>query len=199
LVNGYTILGISDHAGASNMEAIIAALRREADLFRRHEPGIRVLAGVELTHVPPTSIPELARAARALGAEYVVVHGESPVEPVAAGTNAAAVRCDEVDILAHPGLLTPEDAAEAARRGIFLEVTSRGGHSLGNGGVVAVARAAGARLLLNSDAHAPRDLHTPGFARTVGLGAGLSEVELQTVMERNPLALLERIAGREGA
>lgn len=192
-VNGYTLLGISDHASASNMEMIISALRREVELFARHVPDIRVLVGVELTHVPPTSIAELARAAKVLGADYVNVHGESPVEPVPSGTNAAAVRCDDVDLLAHPGLLTVEDATEAARRGIFIEVTSRGGHSLGNGHVVAVGRQAGVSFLINSDSHAPHDLHTPDFARTVGLGAGFSEEELRQVMEHNPTAFLARL------
>lgn len=192
-VHGYTLLGISDHASASNLEYVIFSLRREADLFQQHDVDIRVLVGVELTHVPPTAIADLARQAKALGADYVNVHGESPVEPVPPGTNAAALRCDDVDLLAHPGLLTMEDAEEAARRGIFLEITSRGGHSLGNGHVVALARAAGARLLINSDSHAPRDLHTAAFVRTVGLGAGLTEDELQAVTQQHPLALLERI------
>jgi len=192
-VNGYTLLGISDHASASNIEMIVTALRREVDLFARYVPEIRVLVGVELTHVPPASIPELAQMAKALGADYVNVHGESPVEPVPPGTNAAAVRCPQVDLLAHPGLLTAEDAAEAAARGIFIEVTSRGGHSLGNGRVVAVGRQAGVKFLINSDTHTPRDLHTPAFARTVGLGAGFSEAELHEVMAHNPTLLLERI------
>ncbi len=52
-VNGYTLLGISDHASASNLEIIIPALRREVELFARFVPDIRVLVGVELTHVPP--------------------------------------------------------------------------------------------------------------------------------------------------
>ncbi len=197
-VKGYTLLGISDHASASNLEIIIPALRREAELFARFMPDIRVLVGVELTHVPPESIPELAREAKALGADYVNVHGESPVEPVPPGTNAAALRCDAVDLLAHPGLLTAEDAAAAAARGIFIEITSRGGHSLGNGRVVAVGRAAGVRFLINSDSHAPNDLHTPAFARTVGLGAGLSEAELAIVMEQNPLAFLARLERKCG-
>lgn len=192
-VNGYTLLGISDHASACNLEGIIPALRREVALFARCVPEIRVLVGVELTHVPPASIAELARAAKALGADYVNVHGESPVEPVAPGTNAAALHCDDVDLLAHPGLLSMEEAAEAAARGIFIEVTSRGGHSLGNGRVVAVGRAAGVRFLINSDSHAPHDLHTPAFARTVGLGAGLSEAELAIAMEHNPPAFLARL------
>lgn len=191
--NAYTLLGISDHASASNLEIVIPAVRREVELFRRYVDDIRVLVGVELTHVPPESIAELARQAKELGADYVVVHGESPVEPVAPGTNTAAVHCDDVDILAHPGLLAPEDAVEAARRGIFIEISSRGGHSLGNGRVVSVGRAAGVKWLINSDSHAPGDLHTPKFVRKVGVGAGLTDSELAEVMERNPHAMLKRL------
>jgi len=76
--------------------------------------GISVLAGVEITHVPPKLIPKLARMAREAGAEIVVVHGESPVEPVAPLTNLAAVECEDVDILAHPGFITEEEAKLAA-------------------------------------------------------------------------------------
>ncbi|HEX2950111.1 MAG TPA: histidinol phosphate phosphatase domain-containing protein [Armatimonadota bacterium] len=192
-VNGYTLLGISDHASASNLEILISSVRREVELFHRYVDDIRVLIGVELTHIPPASIPELARQAKTLGAQYVVVHGESPVEPVAPGTNAAAVRCDDVDILAHPGLLRMEDAIEAAQRGIFVEISSRGGHSLGNGRVVSVGRQAGVKFLINSDSHAPDDLHTPDFVQTVGFGAGLSAEEFITITQENPLFLLQRV------
>lgn len=195
-VNGYTVLGISDHASASNLETVISALGREVELFLRFLPDLRVLVGVELTHVPPASIDELAQQARELGADYVVVHGETPVEPVASGTNTAAVHSNYVDILAHPGLLTATDATEAARRGIFIEITSRGGHSLGNGHVVATGRHAGVKFLINSDTHSPGNLHTIEFARKVGLCAGLNEEELHTTMQENPQLLLSRIEVR---
>ena len=81
--------------------------------------GIKALVGVELTHVPAGAIGTLARRARTYGAEIVVVHGETIVEPVEAGTNRAAVNCPEVDILAHPGLITPEEAAAAKKNGSF--------------------------------------------------------------------------------
>jgi putative hydrolase len=109
----------------------------------------------------------------------VVVHGETVVEPVPAGTNRAAIEA-RVDVLAHPGLLTPEDAELAARNGVLLELSARGGHCLGNGRVAALARRAGAGLVVNSDAHASRDLIDEGMARKVGLGAGLDEDALAT-------------------
>ena len=48
--------------------------------------GITVLPGIELTHIPPAMIADAAREARSLGARIVVCHGETIVEPVAAGT-----------------------------------------------------------------------------------------------------------------
>ena len=54
----------------------------------------------------------------------IVVHGETLVEPVAPGTNRAAIEAD-IDILAHPGLITVEEAARARERGVFLELSAR--------------------------------------------------------------------------
>ncbi|MDL5503665.1 MAG: PHP domain-containing protein, partial [Candidatus Methanoperedens sp.] len=63
---------------------------------------IRIFSGVEITHVPPAKMPGLVKMARKLGAEVIVVHGETSVEPVPQGTNHSAVSLD-IDILAHPG------------------------------------------------------------------------------------------------
>lgn len=195
IVAGYTALGIADHCGAGTLRRVITEVRADAELAARHW-GFTILAGVELTHVPAASIADLAAWARELGASHVVVHGESPVEPVEPGTNLAAARCPDVDILAHPGLITPEIAAAAAANGVFLEVTAKEGHSLCNGQVVKVARATGAQLLLNSDTHLPHHILTPEFARRVALGAGLEEDELEQVLVTNPEALITRYRSR---
>jgi putative hydrolase len=118
---------------------------------------IELLAGVELTHVPPALIPDLVKKARDLGAQIVLVHGETIVEPVAAGTNHAAIM-GGVDILAHPGLITPQDAALAAEKNVCLEITTRKGHSLTNGHVLSLARQYKAALVINNDAHSGSDL-----------------------------------------
>jgi putative hydrolase len=196
-VAGYAAIAVTDHAGPGNLEAVLEALRRECEVVNRHWP-VRALPGVELTHVPAAALPDLARRARAAGAVVVAVHGETVVEPVEPGTNRAAVDCEEVDFLAHPGLLSPAEAARAAARGCFLEVSGRKGHGLANGHVVRTALAAGAPMLLNSDAHEPADLLSPSFARAVLLGAALPESELETVLVANPKVLLERAARQTG-
>jgi histidinol phosphatase-like PHP family hydrolase len=195
IVNGYSALGIADHAGASTLERVVAEVRRDAELAQRHW-GFTVLAGIELTHVPAASIAELAGLAKKIGADHVVVHGESPVEPVEEGTNLAAASCPDVDILAHPGLLSAEAAAAAAANGVYIEVTAKDGHSLGNGHVVRVAQAAGARLIVDSDSHVPGQILTEAHARRVALCAGLAESELETVLITNPQALLARAIER---
>ncbi len=190
-VVGYATLGIADHCGASTMERIIAEVRRDAELAARYW-GFQVLAGVELTHVPAASIAELAAEAKAFGADHVVVHGETPVEPVEPGTNLAAASCPDVDVLAHPGLLSPEAAEASVASGVFIEVTAKDGHSLGNGHVVRTALAAGAKMVVNSDTHLPGHILTEEFARRVALGAGLPEAELQRVLVEHPQELVAR-------
>ncbi|MFA7072148.1 MAG: histidinol phosphate phosphatase domain-containing protein, partial [Methanoculleus sp.] len=112
------------------------------------------------------------------------------MEPVAPGTNRAACTCDYVDVLGHPGLLSIEDALEAAKRGIALEITSRAGHNRTNGHVVRVAREAGCRLVVDSDTHAPSDLMSKEARWAVALGAGLTEAESREVLSQDIKRLL---------
>ena len=121
------------------------------------------------------------------------MHGETPVEPVEPGTNEAALRSDFVDVLAHPGLITYEEACLAAEKGIYLEVSARKGHSLANGHVVKTAKDAGASTVLDSDAHEPEDLLTLEMSQKVAKGAGLSDGEIQTLVETNPRRLLAKL------
>jgi histidinol phosphatase-like PHP family hydrolase len=180
-VNGYAVLGISDHVDMSNLDFVvprIAAVAREWNVAA--DTTVKAIPGAEITHVPPTLIGELVEKARGLGALYVVVHGETTAEPVAPGTNRAAIDAG-CDILAHPGLIAAADAEVAAKKGVLLEITSRQGHSRANGHVLQVARKTGAGVVINSDAHAPEDILTADDVETVGRGAGMSKAELSEV------------------
>ncbi|MDX9710477.1 MAG: histidinol phosphate phosphatase domain-containing protein [Trichloromonas sp.] len=176
-VAGYRALAITDHGDFSNLDLIIPRLSRIAQDLGK-SLGLAVIPGIELTHIPPSMIAEAAAEARSLGAKLVVLHGETIVEPVAPGTNRAAIEAG-VDILSHPGLLTAEEAALAAQGGVCLEITTRKGHSLTNGHVTKMALAAGARLVINNDAHAPGDLLSLEMTRKIALGAGLSEAQFE--------------------
>lgn len=191
-VLGNRLVAITDHADASNLEWVVNALQRASEEISRHIDDFELIPGVELTHVPPASIPELAREAKRLGAKVVVVHGETPVEPVEAGTNRAACDCAYVDILAHPGLVTMSDVLAAKDNGVFLELSYRGGHCLGNGHVARLAMEVGAQLLVDSDAHTVGDHLTPEMSLLVARGAGLSEADAEKVVFRNPEELIKR-------
>ena len=197
-VKGYAAIAITDHADGSNLASLLEKLLR----FRSTQSEdweVLFIPGVELTHVAPRSIARLARQAKELGAGLVVVHGETIVEPVAPGTNAAAVACPDVDILAHPGLISVDEARVAAANGVYLEITSRGGHSLTNGHVARVARQAGASLVVNTDTHSPGDMIDQETARLVAAGAGLDPAEVLAATVDCPWALVERAMGRLGA
>lgn len=174
---GYKGIAVTDHADPSNMLFILENIGRMIKKYG-HFFEIDVLPGVELTHVPPALIRELVPEAREAGAKVVVVHGETVVEPVARGTNLAAIEAG-VDILAHPGLITEEEAALAAEKGVMLEISTRKGHSLCNGLVAAMARKHGAKLVIDNDAHAPGDLIPLSLRKAVAYGAGLTPEEYE--------------------
>jgi histidinol phosphatase-like PHP family hydrolase len=192
-VMGYTAVAVTDHADSSNLDFIIPRIKAVA-LDLNQSQSVKVVPGVELTHVPPNLIRTLTRKARELGAVLVVVHGETPVEPVAPGTNRAALEAG-ADILAHPGLITREEAALAARKNVFLEISGRSGHSFANGHVAKMATEVGAKLVLNSDAHAPRDFMAPELMKRIVEGSGLPAGSWER-LQANSKNLLERVGYR---
>jgi putative hydrolase len=186
---GYKAMAITDHADPSNLELILENLGR----FCRAMAGAgsaEVHPGVEITHVPPSLIPFLVARSRELGAKVVVVHGETIVEPVPRGTNLAAIKA-KADILAHPGLLTEAEARLARKNGVFLEITARKGHSLTNGHVARLAMKTGARMIYNTDSHAPGDFTPWDTALRIIRGASLSERDAAR-MQDNSRQILER-------
>jgi histidinol phosphatase-like PHP family hydrolase len=182
-------LAITDHGDQSNIDLIIPRIAAFCEEINR-QGGIRVVPGIELTHILPESIPALVSRSRGLGARLVVVHGETIVEPVAPGTNRMAIEAS-VDILAHPGLITEEEVELARERSVYLELTSRKGHSLTNGHVARLARTRGASMVLNSDAHAPGDIWATARLREVVVGAGLIEADYQAML-RHAEEIVER-------
>ncbi|MBM4274077.1 MAG: histidinol phosphate phosphatase domain-containing protein [Deltaproteobacteria bacterium] len=191
-VKGYRFLAITDHVDGSNFDLVLARLKAAAQSLNGGDPPY-LIPGLEFTHLPPRLIGPLTAQARALGAPLIIVHGETLVEPVAPGTNKAALEAD-IDILAHPGLITPEEARLAQERGIFLEISARQGHSLANGHVAKTALKAGASLILNTDSHSPGDLITREEAQRLARGAGLTDAEVATIFT-NAEALARKLAG----
>jgi len=157
-VAGYKAIAITDHVDHSNIAGVLSSITKVSKVLNKYW-DITVLPGVEITHVPLEVFGELVKFARENGAKIIVAHGESPVEPVIEGTNAAAIAAG-VDILAHPGLITEKDAMLAKERGVYLEITCRSGHNQTNKHIFDISSKIGAKMVLNTDAHAPGDLLT---------------------------------------
>jgi len=176
---GYDCIAICDHADYSNIDRVVSAIRRFAGQWPK-EAKLRVLPGVELTHLPLSQFAPLSRYARKNGMKIIIGHGQTPVEPVTKGTNRAALEAD-IDILAHPGYLTDEEALLAKKKKIFLEITARKGHCTTNSFVLKKALAHGSPLVINTDSHAPCDILAPRALRAVGLRAGLTPAQLASL------------------
>ena len=187
---GYSAVAITDHSDSSNLDYIIPRIVKVSEDLNQSQ-SVKVIPGIELTHIPPKLIGTLVKQSRKLGAKLVIMHGETIVEPVAPGTNRAALEAG-VDILAHPGLITLDEAELAEKKGILLELSARKGHSFTNGHVARLANDTGAGLVLNSDAHSPSDFMSQEFAAKVIAGAGMPMNSLSKLLS-NSRQLLEKI------
>ncbi|NYB26650.1 MAG: histidinol phosphate phosphatase domain-containing protein [Methanobacteriaceae archaeon] len=181
-------VAITDHVDASNIDSVGKIINAINDI--RDNWDINVIPGAEITHAPVEVIDKLAVQARKLGAEIIVAHGETLVEPVLEGTNFTAVNIPEIDILAHPGLITVEEAEIARDNDIALEISSRRGHCLANGYVAKVAMEVGANLVMDTDTHAPEDLISYETALKIIKGAGIPDKEVHKILRTNPLNIL---------
>lgn len=178
---GYRALAFTDHVDSSTLahtlETLLKAVRDLQPYFE-----MRLLPGVEITHCPPPQIADMVAAAREMGAGIVIVHGETLAEPVKPGTNRAAIEA-RADILAHPGLITSEEAAMAAENDVCLEISARAGHSLSNGHVAAAGRDAGAALTFGTDTHSPGNICPRPKAELIARGAGLCGNDIKQMFE----------------
>lgn len=190
---GHSALAITDHVDASNLEDVVNSLVKVAKEQGKSLP-IKLLPGVEISYVAPELIEKYAQQARKLGAKIIIVHGETPIEPaVPKGTNRAALKLKGlVDILAHPGSLTEEEALLAKVNKIYLELSARQRYINENRHVAKLAQQFGAKLLVNTDAHSEQDLISQEQALIIAQKAGLNKEQAQQAVENNPQELLKR-------
>ncbi len=187
MVLGHNVIAITDHVDMTNVEFVASNVAKACEL---KDDFIPVIPGVEITHVPPKLIGDVAKRARKAGAQWIVVHGETVTEPVAPGTNRASAENPDIDVLAHPGFITIEEAEIAKENSVILEISGRAGHNITNGHVCNMARQAKAMMVVNSDTHQPENLMTEEAAYTVALGAGLTKAEADLAIQKTPFDIL---------
>ena len=189
-VAGYDVIGITDHVDSSNIDFVIPRILKVTNALKQ-KFKIELIPGIELTHIPPQDFAQLVKFGRENGIKLIIGHGETIAEPVTPGTNKAAINAG-VDILAHPGIISVDDAKLAAEKGVFLEISARTGHCLANGHVVKVALSVNAKLILNTDAHGSEDLINSKMALSIALAAGINQDEFNNIV-RNTKNLAERL------
>lgn len=184
VIDRYEGMAFTDHADESNYLHILENQLRFKEQFNNASDTFKVIVGLELTHVRPSHIGKLTEKARLAGADIIVVHGETIVEPVEEGTNMAAVEAC-VDILAHPGLIADEVVKTGIKNGVHFEITTRKGHSITNGHVAKKVLDLGGELVINNDYHAPGDRVSPEMAVKILAGAGLDDEQIRKVFDNN--------------
>ena len=189
-VTGHKVIAITDHVDMTNVEFVVKNVVKAAELT---DDEITVIPGVEVTHVPPSKMDKVIADAKRFGAQWIVVHGETIAEPVPQGTNRQAAMNPDVNVLAHPGLITEDEMQAAKDNGVLIEITGRRGHSLTNGHVACLARKIGATMVVNSDTHAAEDLMTEEAAYKVALGAGLSKAEADIAIQKAPVEAIMKL------
>lgn len=180
---GYKAIAITDHVDFSNIDFVIPRIVKACKAMNRYWK-IKAIPGVEITHAPLESIKGLVKFARKAGAKIVIGHGETISEPVLPGTNRAFIKAG-VDILAHPGLISVEDIKLARSKGVFLEITSRKNHSRTNKRLVRLALKHNARLVLNTDAHAPEDLIDSKKRKTFLASLGIRNKDAEGIIRNS--------------
>jgi histidinol phosphatase-like PHP family hydrolase len=189
---GYEAIAITDHVDESNYDFVISRIIKACQHVSTKN-RMQAIPGAEFTHVNPDDIPLLVKEARVLGARIIVIHGETIVEPVRPDTNRKAIE-SQVDILAHPGLITEEEVLLAKKNNVFLEVSARKGHCLTNGHVARLAKSCGASLILNTDAHAPSDLLTDEQAKKIVHGSGLNQDDFDNLLNNSRIIIKRALA-----
>jgi histidinol phosphatase-like PHP family hydrolase len=192
-VTGYTAIALTDHVDSSNIDFVLPRIVKVSKILNK-DWDIFVIPGVEITHAPLKEIPQLVKFARKNGAEIIVVHGETIMEPVIPGTNRCAIEAG-CDIVSHPGKIKEEDASLAAKRGVVLEITTRKSHSPANAHVYAMAKTSGAKMVINTDTHSPDDLISDSDAEKFLTSLGMSAAEVDTVFG-NSKDIVKRIRSK---
>lgn len=191
-VKGYKAIAITDHVDSSNIDFVLPRIIKVAKILNRNWK-IRTIPGVEITHAPLKEIKPLVKFARKNGAKIVVVHGETVSEPVIKGTNRCAIEAG-CDILAHPGLIEKGDILLAARRGVYLEITTRKNHLATNKRLVKMALHLEAKMVLNNDAHSGEDLVSYKKALSILRKLGLKASDIEDVFQNS--RILAKKAGK---
>jgi DNA polymerase (family 10) len=173
---GYEYIAITDHSKALAMangldeKRVVEFARRVREINRSGHLGIRVFSGIECDILKDGAMDLENDALAELDLVIASVHSHMSLEAAEMTDRLLrALECPHVRVIGHPTgrMLLQRDpypfdfervAAEAARRGVWLEVNSSPHRLDLSGTLVRTAKAKGVKLTIATDAHSPKDL-----------------------------------------
>jgi DNA polymerase (family 10) len=174
---GYEYIAITDHSKALAMangldEKRVVAFARQVREINRDGmfSGLRIFSGIECDILKDGSLDLANDALAELDLVIASVHSHMNMEAAEmTGRLLRALECPHVRILGHPTgrLLLHRDpfpfdfdrvAAEAVRRGVWLEINASPERLDLHGALIRNAQAKGARFAISTDAHHPKQL-----------------------------------------
>jgi DNA polymerase (family 10) len=173
---GYRYIAITDHSKALAMangldeERAVAFAREVRERNREGALGIRVFSGIECDILKDGAMDLAGDALAELDLVIGSVHSHMNLEAAAMTDRLLrALECPQLRILGHPTgrILLHRDpfpfdfervAAEAARRGVWLEINASPERLDLHGALIRSAKAKGARFTVSTDAHHPKHL-----------------------------------------
>ncbi len=172
---GYEYIAITDHSKSLAMangldeKRVVEFARRVRDL-NRAGLGIRVFSGIECDILKDGEMDLAGEALAELDLVIGSVHSHMNLESGEMTDRLMrALECPHLRILGHPTgrMLLHRDpypfdfdrvAAEAARRGVWLEINASPERLDLHGALIRTARAKGAKFTISTDAHHPKHL-----------------------------------------
>jgi DNA polymerase (family 10) len=172
---GYQYIAITDHSKALSMtngldEKRVVEFARRVREINRSGLGIRVFSGIECDILKDGAMDLADDALAELDLVIGSVHSHMNQESdEMTGRLLRALECPYLRIVGHPTgrILLHRDpfpfdfdrvAAEAARRGVWLEINASPERLDLNGTLIRTARAKGAKFTISTDAHHPKQL-----------------------------------------
>jgi DNA polymerase (family 10) len=173
---GYQYIAITDHSKALAMangldeKRVVAFARQVREINRNGAPGLRIFSGIECDILKDGALDLADGALAELDLVIASVHSHMNMEAAEMTDRLLrALECPHVRILGHPTgrLLLHRDpfpfdfervAAEAVRRGVWLEINASPERLDLHGALIRGAQVKGARFVISTDAHHPKQL-----------------------------------------
>ena len=209
---GYQYIAITDHSKALAMangldEARVVAFARQVrELNRDGAAGIRIFSGIECDILKDGAMDLANDALAELDLVIGSVHSHMHLEQAEMTDRLLrALECPHLRILGHPTgrmLLQREPfpfdfdrvAAEAVRRGVWLEINASPERLDLHGPLIRAAKAKGASFTISTDAHHPKHLAGMRYGVTMARRGWLGPADIRNTLpvEQFAAALRQR-------